>query len=623
VPGASEQADELVEHWLTGTKTSVPFRFPKVIEGESAIMNGEEVAAALLSASASAHPSVGKFAFLAGDKTLADVELVVRCLRGAAGSEDGHDRNLNNDGSDEDSEAVLDSQPLHSTVLCANSTYFRSKLLGPQPGACPPPQLPVSPDGLKMLDEVLAPADVAPLLAVLRFMYTEVLDYRHGVSSPAELVNILRIADRYQVADCVAACRREFSKLKVEEIDLEIIKMVYSIDTIVKDASSFTEMMSAVQERLLGMFHDVVETIRSPALLSQFLQLPFAAAAAVLSSDTLVVDSENSVAVMATLWMVRGRGRACSPEQRKFISSCIRLDHLSSSYLLGVLPNLRWYSFPQMSAALFYHTIQTRLAATPESKALLMQNAIPRGQAAPPNRNLRVLREQNLELMCEVEQHRLAQYISDAYEALVAVCAPPGGSPPGDSTLTLGFKGIHVHSECSFFKGYLFGIKIVFGSAGPQLRRRMSESSDSSTTSNSVQLVRVGSSKGSMAAVAAAATAAAAAAPAAPEVPFSVTPSVFASFPPGEEGMLPLTTPINVCFKCTLEALGPYGTPFATATFPGASFMRPGEESISSVAIANFFKKVGPRPHDPESWTPFLCGGKLRLRLVLHGASVE
>lgn len=58
--------------------------------------------------------------------------------------------------------------------------------------------------------------------------------------------------------------------------------------------------------------------------------------------------------------------------------------------------------------------------------------------------------------------------------------------------------------------------------------------------------------------------------------------SVFTVWPPppcvviGEEALLPLSTPINVCFRCSLEAMGPYGTPFAAATFTGGSFMKPG-----------------------------------------------
>ncbi len=32
---------------------------------------------------------------------------------------------------------------------------------------------------------------------------------------------------------------------------------------------------------------------------------------------------------------------------------------------------------------------------------------------------------------------------------------------------------------------------------------------------------------------------------------------------------MPLLVPVTVSFKCTLEAVGPYGSPYASATFPG------------------------------------------------------
>ncbi len=40
------------------------------------------------------------------------------------------------------------------------------------------------------------------------------------------------------------------------------------------------------------------------------------------------------------------------------------------------------------------------------------------------------------------------------------------------------------------------------------------------------------------------------------------------------------------------------------------------------MAVSNFFKKVGDNQDDLTSWLPFLCDGKLRLRLTLKGSSV-
>jgi len=68
-----------------------------------------------------------------------------------------------------------------------------------------------------------------------------------------------------------------------------------------------------------------------------------------------------------------------------------------------------------------------------------------------------------------------------------------------------------------------------------------------------------------------------------------------------------LHTPINTTFRCTLEAIGDYNTPYSAATFLGASFMRPGDENVSSIGISNFFKKV--RVCVCESPTSFMRPG--------------
>jgi hypothetical protein len=58
-----------------------------------------------------------------------------------------------------------------------------------------------------------------------------------------------------------------------------------------------------------------------------------------------------------------------------------------------------------------------------------------------------------LEIECEIDASRLRTYIADGYAGLVAG--------------TSGFHGVHVLSEVTFFKGYMWGTKLVFGySAG-------------------------------------------------------------------------------------------------------------------------------------------------------------
>ena len=49
-----------------------------------------------------------------------------------------------------------------------------------------------------------------------------------------------------------------------------------------------------------------------------------------------------------------------------------------------------------------------------------------------------------------------------------------------------------------------------------------------------------------------------------------------------------------------------------------------GEPSASSVAVTNFFHRVGARQYDPLSWRQYMSReGKLTLRLTVVGAAVD
>ncbi|KAL6746776.1 hypothetical protein V8C86DRAFT_1452386 [Haematococcus lacustris] len=546
---------------------------------------------------------------------------------------------------------------------------------------CSQPSLPSThlPSGhpavLRVLEERLAPSEQPAARAVLHHMYTEQLVF----DSPAQLVTVLKIADKWQVQDTVDACRTAFSQLRAQDIDLEVIKKVYGLEGVVHNHAHFKELLATVQARLVALFKDVVEVITSPALQAHFLQLPFAAMLALLRSEQLEVDSENSVVVAATLWMTRGRGRFTSPEQRRFLAGAVRLSALSPSFLCGVLPNLKWFTWPQACPGPYYAALQARMVG-PEASAVLTAH----GQTsmavcpapAPPPLSLglagqqqgggtplghslgslgpaaalapagRVAKEQNLELVCDVDAARLTQYLADGLAGLRA-------SPDG-------FKGVHVQSESSYFRGHQWGIKLVFGySAGPAaalpavaLMAGQGSGSTATTPLSSATLAHLDSinktapstpgppatrsplfSRNSKQPPTPSAAAQAAAAPSTPGSAassvvgdaypsFSVTPSVFASLAPGEEGLLPLITPITVSFKCTLEAIGSYNSAYASATFAGASFMKPGDEAVSSIGISNFFKKIA-NPASIDCWRPYLNDGKLRLKLCVTGASVE
>ena len=117
-----------------------------------------------------------------------------------------------------------------------------------------------------------------------------------------------------------------------------------------------------------------------------------------------------------------------------------------------------------------------------------------------------------------------------------------------------------MNSDCSFFCGYMFGIKLVFGaSAAPPAAPagQLEAASAKGSSGNSAVGARGGggdrSSKGgsafSAAAAAAAELAGEAAAPSAGSAAavFGVTPSVFASYPPGACGAIETVQRWGMC----------------------------------------------------------------------------
>jgi hypothetical protein len=82
---------------------------------------------------------------------------------------------------------------------------------------------------------------------------------------------------------------------------------------------------------LLQICGDVHALLTSPGQLLHFRQLPFSAIKAWAGSDDLVVDSEDSVAVVLGWWVGGEVGSKYSLAQLKELSGLLRLKHLDSS----------------------------------------------------------------------------------------------------------------------------------------------------------------------------------------------------------------------------------------------------------------------------------------------------
>jgi hypothetical protein len=90
----------------------------------------------------------------------------------------------------------------------------------------------------------------------------------------------------------------------------------------------------AVLALVLHMFRDVHALLTGtghPQQLQNFTRLPFSAIKAWVSSDDLLVDCEDSVAVALGSWLLGSRGSKCSRAERKELCDLLRVGVMSAS----------------------------------------------------------------------------------------------------------------------------------------------------------------------------------------------------------------------------------------------------------------------------------------------------
>jgi hypothetical protein len=162
-------------------------------------------------------------------------------------------------------------------------------------------------------------------------------------------MQMCRVADHWDAEDCLIACLERLIQLPDKDLSCDQLahlllqlpdstkqlplykewedrlelKLMHILVTSAKTSTVFDANMAYL---LLYLFADVHSLLTTPAKLTSFHQLPYAAIKAWAASDDLVVDSENSVVVAVGSWI---KAQDCSTEQRKELSSLIRVKHLT------------------------------------------------------------------------------------------------------------------------------------------------------------------------------------------------------------------------------------------------------------------------------------------------------
>ncbi|KAG2496140.1 hypothetical protein HYH03_005742 [Edaphochlamys debaryana] len=234
----------------------------------------------------------------------------------------------------------------------------------------------------------------------IRFAYTGQIH----ASSVREALEVLRAGDYLAIEGCAAACSQWLAD-KVQEAPVAnvgppqpqaaaseppLLQLLACEDLWPSSDARFQAVLSAAKAHLVRHFVSTLAALNRPSLRQQLEALLAAALEALLESNDLATDSEDSVLLMLATWM-RANWAHTDAADRKRLCDLIRLAQLSPSVTSCVLLSLAadfeskgpeheagWFPIPHSKAALVscYH------ACSPELQADMREGRTPIGTPA-------------------------------------------------------------------------------------------------------------------------------------------------------------------------------------------------------------------------------------------------
>ncbi|KAG2496189.1 hypothetical protein HYH03_005789 [Edaphochlamys debaryana] len=242
--------------------------------------------------------------------------------------------------------------PAHSFVLRLACERFRAqplkKVLWPQhlrkpatrkplrlqqrKRACPKPAH--TPNGRPLLRVPLgSEAELPAARLALRFAYTGQVH----ASSVREALEVLRAGDYLAIEGCAAACSQWLADRlaatgaeagSAESAEPAVLQLYACEDLWPSNDPSFAPVVSAAKAQLVRRFGSTLAALNTPALTKQLEALGPQGLEALLESDDLGTDSEDSVLTLLATWM-RANWARTDAATRKRLCGLVRLTQLS------------------------------------------------------------------------------------------------------------------------------------------------------------------------------------------------------------------------------------------------------------------------------------------------------
>ena len=187
---------------------------------------------------------------------------------------------------------------------------------------------------LEILVESVAEVPVVELC--LRFAYDGVKALgklaAHGLP---QLLAVFKCADHLGMSTCCQAVLEAAAKLKAWEVGFDDVVMAWNSGTLPDN----DHLQQLCTKALLHHFGDLLLVMRSEELRQTFMDLPLLAVLALLDSDDLATDGEDSVVAAVGCWVDYNEPNA---EEGKQLAHHLRLLQLTEDYLHTVVPTMPW-----------------------------------------------------------------------------------------------------------------------------------------------------------------------------------------------------------------------------------------------------------------------------------------
>ncbi|EFJ52370.1 hypothetical protein VOLCADRAFT_86735 [Volvox carteri f. nagariensis] len=264
----------------------------------------------------------------------------------------------------------IEDLPAHLLVLCGGSEYFSALYRTwrqEQPHPCPPHHKPLttaetasSRGPLELPVAISSVSELPHVRAAIRFIYTGKLP--HGAVA-TDLLQIRLQATRLKITGCVenidaAIAVRVTSAAGVmelyncrhllpraEEAPQSIAEILMACRKQLN--CNCSEYLSTLQSTALGellvwLFPDAPSVLSNPDVRKQMEALPGQAMEALLRADTFATDDEATVLLMLAYWLAANTDPKMTNETRLRLCRLVRLSHLNTAYLHGLLPKIPW-----------------------------------------------------------------------------------------------------------------------------------------------------------------------------------------------------------------------------------------------------------------------------------------